>query len=193
MMTDEKIKNIIEKYIESTEELGEQTGGSGHKGYISYSLSNYSFEKIVNDIYSVTFKYIISTETEFTYYPDNPPMETEYVKKITIDENGEIISEEELESSSSKFDEELIDPYWFEAQDEITKYTEELLSNIEWNYGDNRAPFKYPPKYELAEGKYRCTIELEDKGGNLIYENDNPRELSKEVKADLAQRYSTSE
>ena len=78
MFTKESIKEIIESYIEKTENLGDQTGGSGHMGFVSYNLVEYNSQELPGKKVEIIFKYVISVETEFTYYPDNPPMETEY-------------------------------------------------------------------------------------------------------------------
>lgn len=75
----------IEGYIKSKHKLGEQTGGSGHKGFVSFRLDEYDQQKLKDGKTEVSFKYTIFTETEFTYYPDNPPYEDHYEAIIKID------------------------------------------------------------------------------------------------------------
>lgn len=74
----------IEGYIKSRHRLGEQGGGSGHKGYVSFRVDDYEVHDIEDNKTEVSFKYTLITETEFTYYPDNPPYEDRYESKIII-------------------------------------------------------------------------------------------------------------
>ena len=60
----------------------------------------------------------------------------------------------------NKSDEEL----WVKYQEKITKHLMEVLQKIEWYYGDNRAPFRYPPRFETIveannQVKYLCILE----------------------------------
>lgn len=94
MLTDTQIEEISKKYIESIESLGEKTGGSGHKGYKSLEIDSIKHETIISADKSIKYQiyvdYRIIIETEFTYYPDNPPYE--YSKSVTFytNEIGEI-------------------------------------------------------------------------------------------------------
>ena len=75
----------IEEYIRSKHKLGEQSGGSGHKGFVSFRIDEYDQQKLQDGKIEVTFKYTIFTETEFTYYPDNPPYEDHFEGQIMIE------------------------------------------------------------------------------------------------------------
>jgi hypothetical protein len=79
LLTEEQLKAIIEKQIESEESLGDQVGGSGHRGHVSYKIDNISEPQIIdNNTIEVTYRYTLTTVTEFTIYPDNPPYEQSY-------------------------------------------------------------------------------------------------------------------
>jgi len=40
MLTDEKIKEIVEAQIQSTGKLGSQSGGSGHMAHVSFRIDD---------------------------------------------------------------------------------------------------------------------------------------------------------
>jgi len=81
----EKILSAIEAHIKSKHKLGDQSGGSGHKGYVSFRLDDYEVREMGDSKTKVSFSYSIITETEFTYYPDNPPYEDHYEGLIKLD------------------------------------------------------------------------------------------------------------
>ena len=93
MITDSEILDIIKNKIELDENLGDQKGGSGHLGFVNYGVKDYSHELINPSKIKIIYTYTIFVETEFTYYPDNPPQEYLKKKMIFIDNNKEIISE----------------------------------------------------------------------------------------------------
>lgn len=74
----------------------------------------------------------------------------------------------------------MLNPLWEDEKNIILKFIEELLVKIEWRYGDNRAPIKYPPKFSKEEGKFFCKVELEDGAGELIYYADDPSLLTQD-------------
>ena len=78
------------------EDLGEHVGGSGHLGFKSYQLKNIDMTTLPDDKIQVIYGYIVSVETEFTYYPDNPPMEYPRKKKIIINSTGDIVEEVDI-------------------------------------------------------------------------------------------------
>ncbi len=92
MLTENDILEIINQKIHSDEELGEQAGGSGHLGFVSYSIDDYTVTRISSELIEIKFKYTLITETEFTYYPDNPPHASHIEKKIFVNDKKEIIS-----------------------------------------------------------------------------------------------------
>ena len=84
---------------------------------------------------------------------------------------------------------------WEEVQNLINVYLEEILSKIEWRYGDCRSPFRIPPAYKLINhtGKiieYVCLINL-DLGDNesISYSASSPDELFKKIKTDIDAKY----
>lgn len=107
MLSESEIEDIIKNKIDQDEGLGDQVGGSGHLGYVSYTIDNISQPKRVEtdkgDGWEITYDYTLIVETEFTYYPDNPPREYKYKKTIILDNNGKIISESPKEATNSPF------------------------------------------------------------------------------------------
>lgn len=189
MFTNEEVENIVKSYIEQVEKIGYQSGGSGHMGFVSYDLREFNFVEISEEQIKITFKYIVIVETEFTYYPDNPSQETEYEKEIIINNKKEIISERTLSGKGSWNGDDLLDPTWLTNQTKILDFIEKLLAKIEWQYGDNRAPFKYPPEFIEETGKFKCIVTLEDDGGKLIYESENSEELASKMIDDLRKKF----
>ncbi|PLX10130.1 MAG: hypothetical protein C0594_05290 [Marinilabiliales bacterium] len=85
-----KYEKIVQSYIESTHKLGDQSGSSGHLSFQSYTIHSIDYEK-QGDTIKILAQYSVFTETEFTYYPDNPPYEDEYRVKLLCSDQGEII------------------------------------------------------------------------------------------------------
>ena len=84
---------------------------------------------------------------------------------------------------------------WEDAITVINKFIQEILFRIEWNYGDCRAPFVFPPKYEAEEingaMKYSCSIKLEfSDDEQLNYSAENPALLPQIIIDDLRNRFS---
>ena len=81
--------------IEADEYLGTHVGGSGHIGDISANLKEMeSPEETVHDgrkDWKVTYVYVKIITTEFTIYPDNPPMEFVNRQTALISQEGEVI------------------------------------------------------------------------------------------------------
>lgn len=102
MLTKDLVKRIVNAQIKKDEKLGQQVGGSGHSGYISYTINQIkepiSVQYEEKTVWKITYTYIINIETEFTYYPDNPPTEYKFLKSILVDNNGEIIKDYEKRS-----------------------------------------------------------------------------------------------
>lgn len=89
--TDKEILSIISSYIENIEKIGYQSGGSGNMGYVDYKIDKYEIKDLSGDNYEIKFDYKIFIETEFTYYPDNPPYEYSHCRTIIINSKKEII------------------------------------------------------------------------------------------------------
>lgn len=94
MFTEEEIDSIIKKKIEEDEILGDQSGVSGHVGYISYQINDVKVVPLSDEKIKIEYRYSTFVETEFTIYPDNPPMEYLKSNAIIVDKNKEIISTE---------------------------------------------------------------------------------------------------
>ncbi len=97
MFNEEEIHEIVKRKIEADEKLGEQTGGSSHLSYVSYVLNNVKTKQLSDEKIEIQYKYKIFIESEFTVYPDNPPMEYPKTKVIVVDKNKKIISDNENE------------------------------------------------------------------------------------------------
>ncbi|MHA1717069.1 MAG: hypothetical protein ACTSXP_15600 [Promethearchaeota archaeon] len=97
MFSENDLKEIVEAKIRVDEVLGEQVGGSGHSGYISFNIEKINEPKQVKGgdraDWEITYQYRIIIETEFTYYPDNPPYEYLYEKSIIVNDDGKVIEE----------------------------------------------------------------------------------------------------
>lgn len=88
---------------------------------------------------------------------------------------------------------------WQLAQQEILVFLMEFLYQIEWHYGDNRAPFHYPPEFSLImkpDGRhiYQCSIET-DLGvpeERILMTADSPESLPEAVRCEILGRFSPS-
>ncbi|MFP4364147.1 MAG: hypothetical protein ACLFR1_09785 [Spirochaetia bacterium] len=40
---------------------------------------------------------------------------------------------------------------WEQIQEDVVNYILKFFGYIEWNYGENRAPFEYPPEFSRKE------------------------------------------
>ncbi len=85
--------------------------------------------------------------------------------------------------------------HWKEIQLQINEYLQEILLQIEWHYGDCRAPFFYPIEYKCIVNKagivkYAATIAL-DQGDDerLRYMAETPDILFKLIKKDITNKY----
>ena len=91
MLSDKEIKEIIRKEIEAGNKLGELHGGSGHLGFASYEIKDFNSKILDTGNTEIDYSYIIYVETEFTYYPDNPPKEYHYEDKIIVDKDKNLL------------------------------------------------------------------------------------------------------
>ncbi len=91
MLSDEKIKEIVETRIQRTEKLGFQSGGSGHMGHVSFRIDDIKSRDLEGGKTEISFSYILMVETEFTYYPDNPPYEYPASGTLLIESNDQIL------------------------------------------------------------------------------------------------------
>lgn len=92
MFTGEELRKIVDSHIRGRERLGEQAGGSGHLGYVSYALGEIG-EPVRGEggVWEIPYSYTVFVETEFTYYPDNPPHEYRREAVARVDDEGGIL------------------------------------------------------------------------------------------------------
>ncbi|MFC2102324.1 hypothetical protein ACFLS7_04960 [Bacteroidota bacterium] len=89
---------------------------------------------------------------------------------------------------------------WEETQQEILQFLVETLHRIEWHYGDNRAPFKYPPEFSLidnADGTQSCQCIIETDMGEpeerIDLRADTPGSLTTIVCQEIQARFGISD
>jgi hypothetical protein len=97
MFSEKRLEDIVHDKIGQDEKLGDQVGGSGHMSFVSSSIDEIKKpEKAMidgKDCWKIEYHYTVTVETEFTYYPDNPPYTYKYGKTIHVDDDGNLISE----------------------------------------------------------------------------------------------------
>ena len=107
MFTEPELRDIIKDKISHDEKLAEQVGGSGHLGYVSYKIDSIGKPERIQieagDGWKIIYAYTVIVETEFTYYPDNPPYEYKYKKTNIIDDKRKIISHSQKEALNDPF------------------------------------------------------------------------------------------
>lgn len=94
-------EQIVRQYIEEKENLGSNTGGSGHLSYTGYTVQAIEEPVTSNDGFVLKFSYTVSIETEFTYYPDNPPIEYYHTVSLQTTKEGKIVKVIAHETSSN--------------------------------------------------------------------------------------------
>ncbi|HUY01354.1 MAG TPA: hypothetical protein VMV49_17465 [Candidatus Deferrimicrobium sp.] len=103
MLSESALREIVKAKIAQDEQLGQQVGGSGHLGFVSYEIKRISKPKKIKtdefEGWEITYDYTTIVETEFTMYPDNPPDKYKYRKRIILNDNGIIIREFERKST----------------------------------------------------------------------------------------------
>ena len=53
-------------------------------GHVSYKLKSFTYTRESDDEMRIEYDYVVYVETEFTYYPDNPPYEYPHAKSISL-------------------------------------------------------------------------------------------------------------
>lgn len=91
MPSDREILKVIKHVIDKDEKIGYNTGGSGHSAYKSYKIENFKTQWISDIKCEIHYSYTVYVETEFTYYPDNPPERYQRSRIITINSDGKVI------------------------------------------------------------------------------------------------------
>ena len=92
MLSKDKLMTVIKMRIEESENTGDIAGGSGHLSNVSYVIDKVSDPVKSDDGWQITITYTKIIETEFTYYPDNPPYEVKILKTLIFDNNDNIIN-----------------------------------------------------------------------------------------------------
>ena len=191
MISDKETIRIISSVIERDEKCGYTSGGTEHLSYISYNIEDFQTTMLPNQNLLLSYFYTISIEGEFTIYPHNPPQQYHYKKNITLDNNNEIIEESEKEYWVKE-------PGWTEIQQEIINYLVMVLDRIEWDYGSNRAPFRFPPEFkEVHKGErtqHICllTTDLGADDEVIKIASYNPRDILEKLKSILKERFGIS-
>ena len=102
MFTEAQLRDIVMRRIEADEGLGTHTGGSGHLGHIDAQIeeigSPVETARDGRKAWKVTYVYVKSITTEFTIYPDNPPMEFVNRQTALISQEGEVMKVLETET-----------------------------------------------------------------------------------------------
>ena len=89
-MEQEQIEHLVNQQINKNEKLGSRSGGSGHMGHTSYRIDEINTRKLEDDKTEISYTYTLMVETEFTYYPDNPPYEFKNSGIIIVDKEGTV-------------------------------------------------------------------------------------------------------
>jgi hypothetical protein len=83
------VLETVTALIARTEQTGEATGGSGHLSHVSFgNVRVTAIEPAGEGRWRVGFSYAIYVETEFTYWPDNPPHEYPKEGEVLVDDKG---------------------------------------------------------------------------------------------------------
>ena len=92
MLKKEQIIQIIREKIFREERPGDHLGSSGHMGNRQVEIRKV-IPSLMETGWEVEYEYIVTTETEFTIYPDNPPIEEYYRVKSLMDNAVKILNE----------------------------------------------------------------------------------------------------
>jgi hypothetical protein len=193
LFCDYETEEIIRKKIELDEKIGEQTGGSGHLSEVSSHLDYVSLKTDESNNIEATYFYTLTVYSEFTMYPSNPPMNCRYRKSLWMNPEKEIL--QESDKSHYSLDELPAEIAWPMVQDEILQFLEKFLFTIEWEYGDCRAPFRYPPEFAVEKDpkgtpQYVCVVITEDEPvDRMEFRSIAPVELAKLITSEINSRY----
>jgi len=153
----QELIEFVEAKIEKDHKMGHQAGGSGHMGYVIYTLRDLRICPGKDGGKQITYWYTIFVETEFTYEPDNPPYEYNYCKKITVTENNTVIDE------SCTMEDCVIPEEWAAAKRKVIAMLRDKLLKSGREDGRSRVPVKFPPLFIEWRGSksnyYICVLE----------------------------------
>lgn len=91
MFSSTEIEDIINAHIKAIEKTGDRGSSSGHLSSVSIILNKFSYRSIENESIKIQYSYTKYIETEFTYYPDNPPHEYHISREMIIDKNKNVL------------------------------------------------------------------------------------------------------
>ena len=93
MIAEDALRALIIQKIRKDEDLGEKSGGSGHLSHTDYKIRFIDKAEKSTNGWKLTYSYLLSISTEFTYYPDNPPQEYVHTVLLELDEEFNILKE----------------------------------------------------------------------------------------------------
>lgn len=93
MLSEKDILEIINKQIVEKEKPGEHAGGSGHLSFKNYRTEKYNASELPDGNIKITYRYTTFVESEFTFYPGNPPYEQGHEEMVVVDKNGVVVSQ----------------------------------------------------------------------------------------------------
>lgn len=118
MIDRDQIEEIVQNQIEDNENIGQSSGGSGHLSFTNYKINSISEPQATAKGFKISYSYSIFVETEFTYYPDNPPKESKYDCEVTIDTDGAVLKAGKRKCTKSTIEDELMDNIDFDYEEE---------------------------------------------------------------------------
>lgn len=108
MLARKTIIEIIRNWLETDECAEAKAGGSGHLSDIGIYIEKLVTKLDKNQMIFVEVEYKVIVDSEFTYYPDNPPKGYKYYKSFLINELGDILSETDKKYLGGSFDDEFL-------------------------------------------------------------------------------------
>lgn len=92
MLRHDQVIQIIHDKIFNDVKPGDYTGSSGHTGNKEVEIIKVH-PLITETGWEVDYEYVVTIETEFTIYPDNPPNEERFRVKAIMDSLGKVLYE----------------------------------------------------------------------------------------------------
>ena len=96
------IESIVQWHLSSAESLGDQVGESGHLGNRRLTALKLRGTNKTSEGFLINFDYTVQTETEFTIYPDNPPLEISKSGTLLVTESVLAKYELDLKTKTAK-------------------------------------------------------------------------------------------
>ncbi len=190
MFTENEILELIKMKISQDESLGEKNAGSGHSGFVDYEINLYDTKQLSEDTIEIKYHYHLIVESEFTSYPDNPPMEYPRLKLIVVNKNKKILRDVEMPSPEIE-SETGLNFNWELAKGEIMYFLNKLKTQLKTQHGLKTEPFQYPPQFDVKEKnntirKYYCTIQVyQPEEHKITYHSEHPSGLIKQIESEF--------